>query len=244
MTAALEPGLRTRGLRLQHPAPGQGDQGPPAPLPELARLAQPLQRGLRRVGAGAGRGGQGPLRAWRGAGTRPRRSCSASSGSPTTTAWRRSPSDDEEIPWEQGRELVLDSFASFSDRAAGVVERFFDERWIDAPPTPVEARRRLQRLDGPLGPPLRDAQLHRPPPRRAHPRPRARPRPAPDARPRAGRLPPGHPADRRRDGLRVRRGDRLRAAARSDAEDPGSRAWACWPRRSRARSRPSSARSR
>jgi oligoendopeptidase F len=47
-------------------------------------------------------------------------------------------SDDEEIPWEQGRELVTDSFASFSDEAAGVVERFFSERWIDAPPTPVK----------------------------------------------------------------------------------------------------------
>jgi oligoendopeptidase F len=47
-------------------------------------------------------------------------------------------SDDEEIPWEQGRELVTDSFASFSGEAAGVVERFFAERWIDAPPTPVK----------------------------------------------------------------------------------------------------------
>jgi oligoendopeptidase F len=47
-------------------------------------------------------------------------------------------SDEEEVPWEDGRELVLDSFASFSDRAAGVVERFFTGRWIDAPPTPVK----------------------------------------------------------------------------------------------------------
>jgi oligoendopeptidase F len=47
-------------------------------------------------------------------------------------------SDDEEVPWEAGRDLVLDSFASFSDRAAGVVEHFFADRWIDAPPTPVK----------------------------------------------------------------------------------------------------------
>jgi oligoendopeptidase F len=46
--------------------------------------------------------------------------------------------EDEEIPWDEGRELVLDSFASFSDRAAETVERFFAERWIDAPPTPVK----------------------------------------------------------------------------------------------------------
>jgi oligoendopeptidase F len=47
-------------------------------------------------------------------------------------------SDDEEIAWDEGRALVLDSFASFSDRAAETVERFFTERWIDAPPTPVK----------------------------------------------------------------------------------------------------------
>jgi len=45
---------------------------------------------------------------------------------------------DEQVPWNEGRELVLDSFASFSDRASEVAGRFFDERWIDAPPTPVK----------------------------------------------------------------------------------------------------------
>jgi oligoendopeptidase F len=44
--------------------------------------------------------------------------------------------DEEEIPWDAGRELVLDSFGSFSDRAAGIAGRFFDEHWIDAPPAP------------------------------------------------------------------------------------------------------------
>jgi oligoendopeptidase F len=46
--------------------------------------------------------------------------------------------DDEEVPWDEGQQLVLESFSSFSDRAADVVERFFAERWIDAPPTPVK----------------------------------------------------------------------------------------------------------
>ncbi len=45
---------------------------------------------------------------------------------------------DEEVPWAEGRELVLDSFASFSDRAAEIAGRFFGERWIDAPPTSVK----------------------------------------------------------------------------------------------------------
>jgi oligoendopeptidase F len=47
-------------------------------------------------------------------------------------------SDDEKIPWEQGQELVLDSFESFSGRAGEIARRFFDERWIDAPPTQVK----------------------------------------------------------------------------------------------------------
>jgi oligoendopeptidase F len=47
-------------------------------------------------------------------------------------------SDDEEVPWEAGRDLVIDSFSSFSEQAADVVERFFGEHWIDAPPTPVK----------------------------------------------------------------------------------------------------------
>jgi oligoendopeptidase F len=46
--------------------------------------------------------------------------------------------DDEEVPWDEGQQLVLESFSSFSDRAADAVERFFAERWIDAPPTPVK----------------------------------------------------------------------------------------------------------
>ena len=62
VTAALEPGLRTRALRDQHPGRRQGHQGPAAPLRPLAGLAQPVQRGQRRVGRGAHRRGAGPLR--------------------------------------------------------------------------------------------------------------------------------------------------------------------------------------
>ena len=42
--------------------------------------------------------------------------------------------DTVEIPFNEGRDLVLDVFGSFSDQAGDVVKRFFDERWIDAPP--------------------------------------------------------------------------------------------------------------
>jgi oligoendopeptidase F len=41
-----------------------------------------------------------------------------------------------EIGWDDGRELVLDAYTSFSSEMAAVVKRFFDERWIDAPIRP------------------------------------------------------------------------------------------------------------
>ncbi len=42
--------------------------------------------------------------------------------------------DEPPIPWSEARELVLDSYRSFSPQLAGVAERFFGEAWIDAPP--------------------------------------------------------------------------------------------------------------
>jgi oligoendopeptidase F len=43
---------------------------------------------------------------------------------------------DEEFGWSEGKELVLDAYASFSPELAGIAARFFDERWIDAPIRP------------------------------------------------------------------------------------------------------------
>lgn len=40
---------------------------------------------------------------------------------------------DQEVEWGAAKELVLDSYASFSDELASTAERFFDEQWIDAP---------------------------------------------------------------------------------------------------------------
>ena len=53
VSAALEPGLRTRGLHLQHAGLRQVGRGPAALLPALAREPQPRQRGLGRVRDGA-----------------------------------------------------------------------------------------------------------------------------------------------------------------------------------------------
>jgi oligoendopeptidase F len=44
--------------------------------------------------------------------------------------------DDRRIEWDEGREIVQSAFDSLSPRAGDVVSRFFDERWIDAPPAP------------------------------------------------------------------------------------------------------------
>jgi len=44
--------------------------------------------------------------------------------------------DDEKIEWDQGRQIVQEAFSSLAPEAGDVVERFFEGRWIDAPPGP------------------------------------------------------------------------------------------------------------
>lgn len=44
--------------------------------------------------------------------------------------------DDTVIEWADGREIVQGAFDSLSPEAGRVIERFFEERWIDAPPAP------------------------------------------------------------------------------------------------------------
>jgi len=44
--------------------------------------------------------------------------------------------EDPTVRWSMARELVLDSYASFTPRLGELARRFFDERWIDAPVRP------------------------------------------------------------------------------------------------------------
>ena len=44
--------------------------------------------------------------------------------------------EDPDVSWPQARELVLDSYAQFDARLGDIVRRFFAERWIDAPVRP------------------------------------------------------------------------------------------------------------
>jgi oligoendopeptidase F len=44
--------------------------------------------------------------------------------------------EDAEVGFAEAKDLVLDSYASFSPDLAAIAQRFFDERWIDAPVRP------------------------------------------------------------------------------------------------------------
>jgi oligoendopeptidase F len=43
------------------------------------------------------------------------------------------------IAWNEAREMVLSAYGEFSPRMAEIAQRFFDERWIDAPTRPGKA---------------------------------------------------------------------------------------------------------
>lgn len=40
---------------------------------------------------------------------------------------------EEKVEWDDARSIVLESYASFSEDLSSLAEKFFDERWIDAP---------------------------------------------------------------------------------------------------------------
>jgi oligoendopeptidase F len=44
--------------------------------------------------------------------------------------------EESEFGWREARELVLDAYGSFSSELEGAAHRFFDEAWIDAPVRP------------------------------------------------------------------------------------------------------------
>jgi oligoendopeptidase F len=45
---------------------------------------------------------------------------------------------DERFAWSDARALVLDAYGSFSPELGALAQRFFDERWIDAPVRPAK----------------------------------------------------------------------------------------------------------
>ena len=55
------------------------------------------------------------------------------------TATRRCPTCRQGLRWKEARHAVLGAYGDFSPKMAGIAERFFDERWIDAPVRPGKA---------------------------------------------------------------------------------------------------------
>jgi oligoendopeptidase F len=45
-------------------------------------------------------------------------------------------SESDHVPWPEARDLVQDSYSSFSGELGDIVRRFFEESWIDAPVRP------------------------------------------------------------------------------------------------------------
>lgn len=39
--------------------------------------------------------------------------------------------DEQDTDWTEARQIVVDCYSAFSEEAGGIIERFFDERWID-----------------------------------------------------------------------------------------------------------------
>ena len=219
------PGPAHARVRVQHAAGGQDGRGPAAPLPELARQPQPRQRGVRRVRAGAGRGGPRPLRGpaplvpAEGAAARGRQARRLRP--PGAGLRRRRARRLERRARPRARLLRLVLGRARRPREA-LLRRALDRR----AGAPEQARRRVLRLHGALRAPVRAAQLHLQAPRRDDARARARARRARGARRPPGRLPHEHAADARGDRERVRRADRLRAAARA-RRDAGVAARRC-----------------
>ena len=114
VTEALEPGLRTRAYVFNTLLQDKAITDRLRTYPHWLATRNLSNEASDESVAGAGRGGQGPLRA--GAPLVPDQGEAARhrASSPTTTGWPSVGADDEEIDWEEGREIVLDSFGSFS----------------------------------------------------------------------------------------------------------------------------------
>ena len=120
------------------------------------------------------------------------------------------------IRWPEAQDTVLTAYGAFSPKMAAIAERFFNDRWIDAPARPGQVAGRVRASDRAVGAPLRAAQLPGQAARRDDARARARPRRAPGAggaeRPADG----ADAADAGRDRERVRRDADVQEAARRD----------------------------
>ena len=68
------------------------------------------------------------------------------------------------VGWAEAAEIVRDAYASFSPELAGIVGRFIDERWIDAPLRPGKRGGAFCAYAVSRSPSLRAPELDQPPP--------------------------------------------------------------------------------
>ena len=129
---------------------------------------------------------------------------------------------DDDEPIAVGRrasDIVLDSFAGFSPELADIGARASStSAGSTRPVRPGKRGGAFCSYTVPSARAVRDAQLHRAPPRRADARARARPRRPRGAGAPAGRVPLRDAADAGRDRERVRRDARVRPPARRGAD--------------------------
>ena len=81
---------------------------------------------------------------------------------------------DDRIPYGEAEEIVLDCYRTFSPELGEAAAEFFTGGYIDGPPRPGKRGGAFCSYTVPSRAPVRDAQLHVAPPRRAHDGPRAR----------------------------------------------------------------------
>ena len=180
---------------------------------------------------------------FRSATTASRRACSGSTGSSHFDRFAPVARTRTKTSWDEARRIVVDAYADFSDEAGEIVERFFDDRWIDAPVRPDKRHWRVLRDDRPGRAPVRPHELHGRPPLDPHARARARARAARRRSPSRSALQRVDSAHDGRDGVGVRRGAHVQAAPRRRGR-PAAPARPPRPAGSRTRSRRRSGRSR
>ena len=146
--------------------------------------------------------------------------------------------EEVQVGWDEAAELVLSSFTDFSP-TLGKAAQEFDGRYIDAP---VREGKRGGAFCAYTVPSAHPYLMLNYTSRHVTRCPRAGHGLARGAGPTARPARAAHAAHAGRDRVGVRRDARVPASARRQGRPP--RAWACWPRTSRARSPPCSARRR
>ena len=132
VTAALEPGLRTRTSIFNTILVDKSIDDRLRGYPTWISAAQPRERDDRRGRAGARRRRRRRATTCRSATTGSRRGCSGSTGSRTTTAWRPSPTTRPRRPGTRRARVVVDAYAQLLERGRrhrrAVLRRELDRR--------------------------------------------------------------------------------------------------------------------